>query len=262
MNAAAPATIVEPALLADVTAIARAAGAITMEYYRGDYEVERKDDHSPVTAADQAADALIAKRLRALTPDVPVVTEEEEAAGLAPTRVGARFWLVDPLDGTKEFIHHRDEFTVNIALIEAGRPVLGVVFAPAKDVLYTAAGAGTAQRGNGDGALRPIAARAAPDEGITVVASRSHANKTELEHYLADKTVTETVIAGSSFKFGLVAEGVADVYPRFGPTMEWDTAAGHAVIDAAGGHVRTLDGKDLRYGKPSFRNPHFIASGR
>ncbi|MDH3236635.1 MAG: 3'(2'),5'-bisphosphate nucleotidase CysQ, partial [Alphaproteobacteria bacterium] len=220
------------------------------------------DDYSPVTDADRDADAIIAAGLRALTPDIPVITEEEVADGLAPTRIGTRFWLVDPLDGTREFIHHRDEFTVNIALIDAGAPVLGVVGVPARGILYASDGPGRATMCDDGGAHRPIAARTAPVDGISVTSSRSHANKDELAAFLKDKAVKETIVAGSSLKFCLIAEGKADLYPRFGPTMEWDTAAAHAVLAAAGGHVRTLDGIEFTYGKPGFRNPHFVASGR
>ncbi|MEJ2121013.1 MAG: 3'(2'),5'-bisphosphate nucleotidase CysQ [Alphaproteobacteria bacterium] len=259
-------TAITPGLLDAVEALAREAGEAIMSYYRNNVAIDRKDDHSPVTDADRDADAIIAAGLRKLTPDIPVVTEEEVAEGLAPTRVGKRFWLVDPLDGTREFINDRDEFTVNIALIDDGAPVLGVVGVPAQGTLYAAilphGGPGRATMCDDGGAHRPIAARVPPAEGIAVAASRSHANKDELEAYLKDKIVTDFLAAGSSLKFCLVAEGKADLYPRLGPTMEWDTAAAHAVLAAAGGHVRTLDGKELTYGKPDFRNPHFAATGR
>jgi 3'(2'), 5'-bisphosphate nucleotidase len=253
---------IEPGLLQAVEALARQAGDAIMGYYRQNVAIERKDDYSPVTDADRAADAIIAAGLRKLTPDIPVVTEEEVADGLAPTRIGTRFWLVDPLDGTREFINDRDEFTVNIALIDQGAPVLGVVGLPARGTLYAADGPGRASICADGDVHRPIAARAAPADGILVAASRSHANKDELEAFLKDMTVKDFLIAGSSLKFCAIAEGKADLYPRLGPTMEWDTAAAHAVLAAAGGHVRTLDGAELAYGKPSFRNPHFVACGR
>jgi 3'(2'), 5'-bisphosphate nucleotidase len=255
-------TAITPGLLEAVEALAREAGEAIMGYYRNNVAIDRKDDYSPVTDADRDADAIIAAGLRKLTPEIPVVTEEEVAEGLAPTRVGKRFWLVDPLDGTREFINDRDEFTVNIALIEDGAPVLGVVGVPARGILYAADAPGHASMCDDGGAHRPIAARVPPAEGIAVAASRSHANKDELAAYLKDKTVTDFLAAGSSLKFCLIAEGKADLYPRLGPTMEWDTAAAHAVLAAAGGHVRTLDGKELAYGKPDFRNPHFAATGR
>jgi 3'(2'), 5'-bisphosphate nucleotidase len=253
---------ITPGLLEAVEALAREAGEAILGYYRSDLAIDRKDDHSPVTDADRDADAIIAAGLRRLTPEIPVITEEEVAEGLAPTRIGTRFWLVDPLDGTREFINHRDEFTVNIALIDNGAPVLGVVGVPARGLLYASDGPGRASLCADGGAHRPIAARVAPAGGIAVAASRSHANKAELEDYLKDKTVTDFLAAGSSLKFCLIAEGKADLYPRLGPTMEWDTAAAHAVLAAAGGHVRTLEGEELRYGKPGFRNPHFVATGR
>lgn len=250
-------------LLDDVIAIARKAGDKTLEFYKTDLDVTKKDDRTPVTEADHAADAIIVPALEALTPDIPVVSEERvEREGRAPDTSGGRFWLVDPLDGTKEFINRRDEFTVNIGLIENGRPVLGVLGVPAYDRLYAAAGPDTAVRYDGSGPARHVEAREVPPEGIVVSASRSHANKEELEHYLADKTVTEYITAGSALKFCLVAEGRADVYPRFGTTMEWDSAAGHAIVNAAGGSVLTLEGKELSYGKAGFRNPHFIVRGK
>jgi 3'(2'), 5'-bisphosphate nucleotidase len=255
-------TAITPGLLDAVEALAREAGEAIMGYYRSDLSIDRKDDYSPVTDADRDADAIIAAGLRKLTPEIPVITEEEVADGLAPTNIGTRFWLVDPLDGTREFINHRDEFTVNIALIDNGAPILGVVGVPARGTLYAADGPGRATMCEDGGEHRPIAARVAPAEGIAVAASRSHANKDELEAYLKDKSVADFLAAGSSLKFCLVAEGKADLYPRLGPTMEWDTAAAHAVLAAAGGHVRTLDGKELTYGKPDFRNPHFAATGR
>ncbi|MEQ8701642.1 MAG: 3'(2'),5'-bisphosphate nucleotidase CysQ [Bauldia litoralis] len=241
-----------------VVEIARRAGTRILDFYRGDYDVEHKADESPVTVADRAADAIIVPALEALSPHIPVVSEERAARSMGE----GCFWLVDPLDGTKEFINHRDEFTVNVALIEGGRPVMGVVGLPVADRIYSAFGPGTAAVIEGDAAPRPIAARAVPADGLTVAASRSHANKEELDHFLEGRAVAERITAGSSLKFCLVAEGRADLYPRFGPTMEWDTAAGQAVAEAAGGSVRTLDGAPLGYGKPNFRNPHFLVRGR
>ncbi|MHA1535970.1 MAG: 3'(2'),5'-bisphosphate nucleotidase CysQ [Alphaproteobacteria bacterium] len=242
--------------------LAREAGTAILRYFRQDFTVDRKDDHSPVTEADRAADTIIAAGLRKLTPDIPVITEEEVADGVAPSVAGTRLWLVDPLDGTREFIHGRDEFTVNIALVDAGEPVLGIVYLPVQDQLYTGRGAGTAALSEGGGAAFAIEAREAPPEGLTVVASRSHADKDELASFLSGRNVAQTIVAGSSLKFCLIAEGKADLYPRLGPTMEWDTAAADAVLRAAGGHVRTDDGVALKYGKPGYRNPHFTASGR
>jgi 3'(2'), 5'-bisphosphate nucleotidase len=248
-------------LVEALAALADEAGAAIMPHFRTDVAVERKADTSPVTAADREADQVILAGLARLTPGIPVVTEEEVAEGRVPDISGGRFWLVDPLDGTKEFIAGSDEFTVNIALIEGGRPVMGVVGAPALGVLYAAAGPGTATKRATGGTPVAIRARPAPEDGLVVLSSRSHASKPELEKYLASLAVKECVVAGSSLKFCWIAEGRGDLYPRFGTTSEWDTAAGHAVLAAAGGSVTTLDGAPLGYGKPSFRNPHFIARG-
>ena len=250
-------------LLPEVIAIARRAGAAIMPYFRGAYATAHKEDRSPVTDADHAADAAIKPALAALLPGVAVVTEESVAAAPAPeTLAGARFWLVDPLDGTKEFIAHRDEFTVNIALVEKGRPVLGILHVPARNVTYAAAGPGTAVKIAGEAAPHPIAARAAPAAGLVVAHSRSHNSRKDLEDYLAPFRVAERVVMGSALKFGLIAEGSADLYPRLGPTSEWDTAAGQAILEAAGGAVTDHAGEALAYGKPRFRNPPFVARGR
>jgi 3'(2'), 5'-bisphosphate nucleotidase len=249
-------------LVEALVALAEAAGAAIMPHYQTELAVENKADKSPVTAADRAADQVILAGLARLTPDIPAVTEEEVAEGRVPDISGGRFWLVDPLDGTKEFIAGRDEFTVNIALIEDARPVLGVVGAPVSGVIYAASGAGAATKRVGGGAPAPIAARPAPAEGLTVLTSRLHGSRPELDRFLEKFPVKEKLAAGSSLKFCWLAEGRGDLYPRFGPTNEWDTAAGHAVLTAAGGSVRTLDGAELLYGKPDFHNPPFVARGR
>lgn len=243
------------------------AGRAICDIYSRDFEVHSKDDRSPVTAADHAAEAVILERLAKVAPGVPVVAEEEVAAGRVP-EIGERFFLVDPLDGTREFIARRGEFTVNIALIEHGEPVLGVVYAPANSRLFAGDVADqTAFRSRqrlerpGPATREIIRARAAPADGIIAVASRSHRTP-ETDAFLLKAKAKDIVSVGSSMKFGLVAAGDADLYPRLGPTMEWDTAAGHAVLAAAGGKVRTLEGEPLRYGKPGFRNPSFVASGR
>ena len=244
-------------------AIARRAGAAIMPYFRGVYVTDHKDDHSPVTDADHAADAVIKPALAALLPGVAVVTEESIALAPSPESLARlRYWLVDPLDGTKDLVAQREEFTVNIALVEGGRPVLGVLYVPPQDILYAAAGSGTAVKFEGSGAPRPIAARAAPAAGIVVTHSRSHANRNDLDEFLAPYTVTGRMILGSAYKFGLIAEGSAYLYPRLGPTSEWDTAAGQAILEAAGGSVTDHAGKVLGYGKPKFHNPGFIAKGR
>ena len=249
-------------LLAEVRGIAKRAGAEILKYYARDVSVEVKADASPVTAADRAAEDLILEALASITPDIPTVSEEAVAAGHVPDISGDRFWLVDPLDGTKEFLKRNDEFTVNIALIEARRAVLGVVHVPALRTLYAGAGAGTATLEIEGEPARAIVACVPPEDGLTILVSRSHANKPALAAYLDDIPVKDRLTAGSSVKFCVLAEGRADLYPRFGTTMEWDIAAGHAVLAAAGGSVRDLDGAELTYGKPGLKNPHFIARGR
>jgi 3'(2'), 5'-bisphosphate nucleotidase len=247
-------------LLPKVVAIAERAGALVMEHYAGGTTaVSTKADSSPVTAADEAGEAAILAALRELTPNVPIVAEEAVARGELPEVGDGPFWLVDPLDGTKEFISRNGEFTVNIGLVEDRRPILGVVLAPAKGLAWWgAAGQGACRREGG--AVSGIRARPRPGQGAVAVASRSHRDA-ETDAWLMGQGIEDTVSAGSSLKFCLVAEGRADVYPRFGPTMEWDTAAGDAVLRAAGGRVLTTAGEPFLYVKPGFRNPGFIAHG-
>ncbi len=248
--------------------IAREAGAIIMPYFQSDTGVRTKADSSPVTDADEAAEAHILEALKSFVPDIPVVAEEAMAAGHRP-EVGARFFLVDPLDGTREFISGRGEFTVNIALIDDGQPVLGAVYAPALSRMFFAALPDQAFEeqlspdGRVEAPARPITARQPPEVGLTAVASRSHRDE-RTDDYLKRFKVASFVSAGSSLKFCLVAAGEADIYPRHGRTMEWDTAAGHAVLAAAGGSVRDFEGRPLRYGKAeeAFANPFFVARGR
>jgi 3'(2'), 5'-bisphosphate nucleotidase len=246
-------------LLEPIMRIARAAGEAIMEVYRTDFGVSGKADASPVTEADLRAEKLILDGLRRLTPQLPIVAEEAVAAGHVPS-VGSRFWLVDPLDGTKEFISRNGEFTVNIALVEEGVPALGVVLAPALRRLY-AGGLGLGAFTEDEAGRRAIRCRAVPTEGLTVVASRSHGDAAALDAFLNGRKVASLKNAGSSLKLCLVAAGEADLYPRLGRTMEWDIAAGHAVLLAAGGSVADLRATPLRYGKPGFDNPHFVASG-
>ena len=249
-------------LLAAAIEAAIDAGREILEVYVGEITVDQKRDRSPVTLADGRAEAVILRRLRAATPDIPVISEEQAEADGLPAAADDRFWLVDPLDGTKEFIKRNGEFTVNIALIERGRPVLGVVGIPVQGLIYAAAGPGTAHRREATGALVPIEARPCPAEGATVVASRSHGSSGELDRLLEARTVAGRKTAGSALKFCLVAEGAADLYPRLGPTMDWDTAAGQAVLEAAGGRMTRLDGTPFLYGKPGFLNPGFLAEGQ
>ncbi len=250
-------------LMAALRLIAERAGKVILQYYVDAEEIvlREKDDASPVTDADEAAETFILGALNTMTPHIPIVSEEAASAGEIPEIDGDFFWLVDPLDGTKEFISRNGEFTVNIALIEHGVPVAGVVHAPALAMTWTGAGEGTATFSETDNPPMPISVREIPNEGATVVASRHHGTGEKLEGFLATRSVKDRVTAGSSLKFCLVASGQADVYPRFGRTMEWDTAAGHAVLLAAGGDVWTLDNEPLDYGKPGFENPDFIAEG-
>jgi 3'(2'), 5'-bisphosphate nucleotidase len=249
-------------LLDQITPLAEQAGTEIMTFYKGDMDVRTKGDSSPVTAADEAAEKIIIAGLRTLTPDIPIVAEEAMAGGAKVDVSGGRFWLVDPLDGTKEFVAHRDEFTVNIALVEYGVPVVGVVTAPALDVVYTGAGLGNATVRRGTGRAEPISARVPPVSGAVITASRSHSDMKKIQELMNQQSINDLKISGSSVKFCLVAEGEADIYPRYGPTREWDTAAGHAVLLAAGGSVRSLDGTEMLYGKDHFLNSEFIARGR
>jgi 3'(2'), 5'-bisphosphate nucleotidase len=243
--------------------LALEAGARIMEIYAApDFEVRAKSDLSPVTEADEAADALISAGLRAAFPAVPLITEEQAATHALSART---FLIVDPLDGTKEFVQRRGDFTVNIAYVEDGVPVRGVVYAPAKARLFYTLADGTAVEETGahdpdkPGARHRIAV-SAPDNGaLMVVASKSHRDAAT-DDYIAHYAVRDMTSAGSSLKFCLVATGEADLYPRLGRTMEWDTAAGDAVLRGAGGHVvRFDDHTPLGYGKPGWDNPFFIA---
>ena len=250
-------------LLPAIRALALEAGALILRYYEAGAVATAKADGSPVTAADRAAEALITPVLRRLLPGVPVVAEEAAAAGDVPTvDTAGRFWLVDPLDGTKEFVNRNGDFTVNIALIEAGSPRLGVVYAPVPGDLYTGLVGIEARLARPGEPERVIRAREAPANGWIAVGSRNHYDPAAEGPVLAAYPVTERRSRGSSLKFGLVAEGAADIYARTGPTSEWDTAAGHAVLLAAGGRMETLEGGAFSYGKPGFRNPGFVAFGR
>lgn len=248
--------------------ITEEAGRAILEIYATDFESRSKDDSSPVTEADEKAEAIILQRLSELNTGIPVVAEESVAAGRIPDISGGRFFLVDPLDGTKEFISRNGEFTVNIALIEDGTPTVGAVHLPALDQSYWGYGEGNAWSRSGTNLPQQISVRPSDHDGLVVVASRSHRDSAT-DDYLADFPVLELVSAGSSLKLCRVAEGAADMYPRLGRTMEWDIAAGHAVLSAAGGLVQVIAGGDvpgdvgrpLRYGKPGFENPFFVARG-
>lgn len=247
------------AVFGRVLDLATRAGAAILEIYRGPIAVETKADLSPVTEADRTSHRIIAVGLAEFTPELPVLSEEGRDTPFDERRSWGRFWLVDPLDGTKEFIQRNGEFTVNIALVEGGRPVWGVVYVPAQDTLFWG-GAGRGAWVRRDAAPpEPLRVRPAPADGLTVVQSRSHPSP-ELDAYLEAFRVAGALSVGSSLKFCALAEGRADLYPRLGPTMEWDTAAGQAVLEGAGGRVTDLDGRPLAYNKPSLLNPHFVAS--
>ncbi|TIQ31890.1 MAG: 3'(2'),5'-bisphosphate nucleotidase CysQ [Mesorhizobium sp.] len=269
-NTIAAAVSDDEAMLGVFERLALAAGREVMRVFDAGCAVDRKSDSSPVTEADRQSEKIILDGLRAAFPDIPCVAEEEASAGIVPPDLDDAFFLVDPLDGTKEFVNRRTDFTVNIALVRHGVPEIGVVFAPCTGRFFSGRpGRAEAIDINGDYQIigrRPISVRAgvAP---LTIVASRSH-NTPETEAYIRTVGAAEIVSVGSSLKFCLVAGAEADVYPRFGRTMEWDTAAGDAVLRAAGGITRTLDGQPLAYGKRNqsddvdFANPHFIASGK
>jgi len=254
------------ALLDSVEGIAKDAGQAIMAVYARDFSIEEKEDKSPLTEADKAAHEVIMAGLEALPGDIPVLSEEH-TEGFAGADADGRYWLVDPLDGTKEFIKRNGEFTVNIALIEHGKPVLGVVVAPALEVSYLAAeGVGAFKVAWGEGQSderQPIRAAGQPAEDASwrVVGSRSHPSP-DLAEWLDKLGEHDMVPMGSSLKLCLVAEGAADVYPRLGPTCLWDTGAAQAVVEQAGGRVETLEGQPLSYATPEQHlNPHFVVWG-
>ena len=252
---------ITPEIIAKLRAVTLEAGEKILEIYATDFAVYEKDDESPVTVADQAAEKIITPVLQSIWPDVPVVGEEAASDGDIPDISNGAFWLVDPVDGTKQFIQRKDEFTVNIGLIEDQQPILGIVYVPVLGDLYIGGPDGaTLENIKQGGGAKPIACRPVPEKGIVAVASRSHRTP-ETDEYLNQLDLADCVSSGSSIKFCMVAKGVADVYPRFGPTMEWDTAAAHAVLRAAGGDVTQVDGSPFLYAKPGFRNPNFIAKG-
>ena len=252
-----PTTVtVSPDALVRLEAIAIDAGKAAMAHYQTDLVVQQKGDKGPVTAADHAAHATIVVALTAWDPSIPIISEEGEIPGPAVRATWSRFWLVDPLDGTKEFIQRNGEFTVNIALIDRGVPVLGVIYAPALDLLYYAgAGLGSWKRSGGGAPARIVSRPPLPGHALRVAESRSHPSP-ELEAYLRTITVAERVPAGSSLKFCWVAEGKADIYPRLGPTMEWDVAAGDCIYRNSG--VRGPRRSDLVYNQPELRNQGFV----
>ncbi len=248
----------ERRLLDDIAVAAREAGEAIVDIVRRGFEVEAKRDKSPVTEADRAAELIILAALARAAPGVPVIAEEEVAAGRIPAH-GDIYFLVDPLDGTKEFVRGGDDYTVNVGLIVDGLPRLGVVFAPASGLLHGGVAGEGAWVEEGSG-RRAIAARD-PGDPLVAVASKSHFNQATADYLAAAASGCGHVAIGSSLKFCVVAEGRADIYPRLSPTSEWDTAAGHAVLLGAGGRVDGPDGAPLRYGKRAFINRGFVATG-
>lgn len=256
----------DQALIDRLVNVARQAGDITLKYYQSDIEIQTKDNNSPVTVADQEAEECILKHLRQIDPDIPVVAEESFERGDYPNHEEITdFWLVDALDGTKSFLNHKDDYTVNIAFVKDKKPLFGLVYAPAKDeMFYGLVDQGKAFRSLGGAAFERIQVRETPKDGLTIVASRHHATPEKVQEFLGnDYVVKEVLTLGSAFKFCAVACGIADMYPRLAPTCEWDTGAGDAVLRAAGGMVATLDNKPFTYAKrKDFLNPSFIAWGK
>jgi len=250
-----------PVELSSICEIARNAGAEILDVYASDFDFETKGDGSPLTLADQRANDLIEARLKALTPDIPILSEETFDQVGDQRLNWSRYWLVDPLDGTKEFIKRNGEFTVNIALIEDGVSVMGVVYAPVLDELYFAAAGQGAFKQQADQEIRPIRCRPLDSKGVKVVASRSHLSD-EVKQFVAsvEKRVrqVELISMGSSLKLCLIADGRADFYPRLGLTSEWDTAAAQCIVEVAGGRVIDCEGSPLRYSKANILNPWFM----
>ena len=251
-------------LVGPLIELARAAATAALLHYGPNPIARRKQDGTPVTDADEDSEAVILAGLARLTPEIPVVSEEQHASGHLPfaaAEVPHRFWLVDPLDGTREFVARNGEFCINIGLVEKRYPIFGLLLAPISGTLWCSDGEGHAFQLAADGKRRPLHARLAPPTGMTVLSSRSHGDDAALDAFLGDYAGVVRRRLGSAQKFGLLAAGEADLYPRFGPTSEWDTCAGQAILEAAGGRVVTLAGDRLSYGKAGFRNPDFIASG-
>lgn len=254
-----------PALCNQIRRLAIEAGEITLDFFDGaGYDgADIKSDGSPVTLADKKAEKLIEKSLKEITPEVIIIGEEAASDGYRPDLSNEEyFWLVDPLDGTKEFISGSGDYTVNIALIKNNVPVLGVVYAPVPGELYAACGAGTAIKYMDDTEKeKPISVREPTNQGLTIVSSKSHGSGETLDNFLSHYKIKKQIKRGSSLKICSVASGKADMYPRFGPTCEWDTAAGHAVLLGAGGCLTDINGVELVYdgSDPKFLNPEFIA---
>ena len=246
-------------VLSEVLKIVDAASQRVMNIYATDFKVTFKSDDSPITAADLESHQVIVEGLRELTPNIPILSEEGENIAWEKRKDWQSFWLIDPIDGTKDFTQRTGEFTVNIALIEEGEAVLGVVTAPALNEAYWGAKGEGAYKRDSTGEIQKISV-AKPGSTVRIVASKNHLNE-DTKAFIQKFESHKLVQAGSSLKFCRIAEGQADIYPRLGPTCEWDTGAAHAVLNAAGGKVETLEGKPLVYGKEDVLNPFFVASG-
>ncbi len=260
---------ISSSLCSQLINVTQEAGRKIMSHYHAGFDVSVKDDNSPVTKADTDAEAIILEALKKIVPDIPVISEEAASQGIIPS-IDDRFFLVDPLDGTKEFVRHNDEFTVNIALIENTIPVMGIVYAPALERMFFAPTPDKAFELHVPCNASPqfdkaqeLHVRTPPPQGLTAAVSRSHIDE-ETNRFLQQFTIAERRSAGSSLKFCLIAAAEIDIYPRTGPTMEWDTAAGQAVLQGAGGSVTTQDGNPLAYGKSAagYKNPPFTAWGK
>ena len=248
-------------LIDPVVALAEEAGRAILKVYASDFDVQSKDDDSPLTHADLASNRCIVAGLKALTPDIPIISEEFGLPAFEVRSSWNRYWLIDPLDGTKEFVNRNGEFTVNIALIDRKKPVFGVVHVPVQQKTYVGCEGVGAERRNEDGSVTPIRVSTTSSSPVRVVGSRSHRGAS-LDAYLENLGPCDMIPMGSSLKFCVVAEGGADLYPRLGLTSEWDTAAAQAVVEQAGGSVVTLDGKPMKYNtKDDILNPHFFVIG-
>jgi 3'(2'), 5'-bisphosphate nucleotidase len=247
-------------LIEPIVALATEAGQAILEVYATDFDVQEKSDESPLTQADLASHNCIVAGLKQLTPDIPIISEEDGLPGFEERRKWQRYWLIDPLDGTKEFVNRNGEFTVNIALIDSHRPVFGVVYVPVQDKTYLGCDGHGAELREG-GSITPIRVAVASGAPVRIVGSRSHRGSS-LDTFLERLGETDMIPMGSSLKFCVIAEGRADIYPRLGPTSEWDTAAAQAVVEQAGGKVLELDGRPLSYNaKEDILNPWFVVIG-
>ena len=250
-------------MLDTIILLAKQAGEEIMTEYQRDHQGSPKADGSPLTVADLKADELITKGLQKNYPSIPIVSEEQSNKRSPESLQNQEFFLVDPLDGTKEFIKKNGEFTVNIALIKNATPILGVVHAPALNETWYGVVGVNAKKENANQETSVLHAKSPNNpNGLVITGSRSHGQTQDMDNWIGERKIAEVILCGSSIKLCRIAEGVVDAYPRLAPTMEWDTAAAHAVLAASGGNIQTLEGEELTYCKDSFRNPFFIATGR